>query len=287
MSFPITPTSSNRVASTNNSAADFSKLAVDPKNFATRKPVLKAPKSPAPALTAPGQTRIALNPDQVKAFTTSYLPVAQNIVDSKYANFIKSTPKLQLKFLTPEQLKAANNENNDSVFAYVDSTAPTTINVAYKSPIFKNPKVDESVLKTLIVHEVLHTRSSAFAINMAQTYGKPLADGKPASFSDGSAVRGLTEGLTEILTMVALKIKFSYSSYQRETKWAGRLIEKVGLKTVLEAYFGNNAASMAQVKRAINELVAADKLSPESPAARLTSPRQVVRLPAAATSRDA
>lgn len=115
---------------------------------------------------------------------------------------------------------------------------------------------------------MLHTRSAAFAYNIAQTYGAPLADGKPAMFSDGSTVRGVTEGLTELFTMEALKVDETPASYGRETKWAVRLIEKVGIETATMAYFGNDVASTVQVKKAINELVAADKKAPESAAAR-------------------
>ena len=55
----------------------------------------------------------------------------------------------------------------------------------------------------------------------------------------------------------------------------------VGAETIQKAYFANDPASMAQVKRAINELVAADKRSPESVAlsSTLPSPRQNARSP--------
>ena len=218
-----------------------------------------------------GDGSVALTADEVKGLATSYVPVAQNIVDTTYAKYIKSAPALKLKFWKQTELVAAKKNNADSLFAYVDNKAPTTVNVAYESPIFKKFNVDAKDAKTLLLHEVLHTRSSAFANNIAQTYGVPLENGKPAVFSDGSPVRGVTEGLTEVFTMQALKIDSTPTGYSRETKWAFRLIDKVGIETAKKAYFGNDVASMVQVKKAINELVVADKKAPESPAARSPS----------------
>lgn len=79
-----------------------------------------------------------------------------------------------------------------------------------------------------LVHEVLHTRSIAFSNNVEKTYGKPLASGKPATFSDGSEVRGITEGLTEIYTLMATSKNTSSSTYNRQIQWAVKLIKKVG-----------------------------------------------------------
>ena len=137
------------------------------------------------------------------------------------------------------------------------------------------------------MHEVLHTHSAAFALNIARTYGVPLADGKPASFSDGSRVRGVTEGLTEIFTMQALKVDATPSGYNRETKWDFRLIDKVGMETAQKAYFGNDVASMVQVKKAIAELIAEDKSTPESPSARSTLPSPIARSLSAGAGRSA
>jgi hypothetical protein len=126
--------------------------------------------------------------------------------------------------------------------------------------------------KTLLVHEVLHTRSAAFANNIAQTFGVPRPDGTLPSFSDGSPVRGITEGLTDNFTKQALNVDSTPADYSRESKWANRLIDKVGIETVKTAYFANDVAAMVKVKKAINELVLEDKKAPESPAARSPSP---------------
>lgn len=84
--------------------------------------------------------------------------------------------------------------------------------------------------------------------------------------------------------MQALNVDSTPTNYSRETKWAVKLIEKVGADTAKKAYFGNDAASMAQVKRAINELVAADKRSPETPSARLGSSSSIARLPSSVST---
>ena len=140
------------------------------------------------------------------------------------------------------------------------------------------------------MHEVLHTHSAAFALNIARTYGVPLADGKPASFSDGSLVRGVTEGLTEIFTMQAMRVDGTPAAYGRETKWAFSLINKLGtngMEIAWNAYFRNDVASMVQVKKAIAELFADDKKAPESPSARSTLPSPITRSSLAATGLNA
>ena len=119
-----------------------------------------------------------------------------------------------------------------------------------------------------MVHEVLHTRSAAFSVDIQETYGKPLANGKPATFSDGSEVRGITEGLTEIYTLITTSQKSTSSAYQREMKWVNELADKVDPDTIAKAYFRNDAASMVRVKKAINELVAEDKRTPASAGSR-------------------
>ena len=269
MTFSITPLIGNRGAGAGN-GVDLSTLPVAAKKTASRKLGFGTPKSSDAARIATGTTKVGLKPDEVKALTAAYLPVAEKHVDKTFAAYIKWAPKLQLKHLTSEQVKAASRgQDTDSVFAYVDSTAPSTINVAYQSPIFRTTnKLDAKDVKLLLLHEVLHTRSMAFIKSIDRTYGDPLANGKPASFSDGSLVVGLTEGLTEIFTMIALKATSTPSGYKRETKWAGRLIEKVGIEIAKKAYFGNDVLSMVRVEMAIEELIAADKKSPEISAAR-------------------
>jgi hypothetical protein len=257
-----------RSSNGNGSVVELSKLSSGTEPVAARK---LPPKSLTPTRTAMGPQSVGLTPDQVRALATSYLPAAQNIVDTTYGPYIKSAPKLRLQFWTPDQLIAAKKSNADSLFAFIDNKSPTTVHVSHQSSIFKKFNVDATDAKTLLVHEVLHTRSAAFANNMAQSYGAPLANGKIASFSDGSPVRGVTEGLTEIFTMQALKVDSTPSGYSRETKWAARLIDKVGSETAKRAYFGNDVASMVQVKKAINELVTEDKKNPESPVARSTA----------------
>ena len=128
--------------------------------------------------------------------------------------------------------------------------------------------MNASDAKTLFLYEVLHTRSAAFANNIALTFGVPRAGGKLPSFCDGSSVRGITEGLTHTFTMQALKIDSTPADYSRQSKWANRLIEKVGIETAKTACFGNDVAAMVKVKKAIAELAAEDKEAPESPAAR-------------------
>ena len=268
MPHPIASLNGSRAAD-NGSAVDFSKLSFDPQEIASGKHASDKPRSSPVVRTALGPTSVALKPDEVKALATSFLPVAQKIVDSTFANYIKLAPKLQLKLWAPEQMRANyKGENTDGVIAYTDTGRPGIINVAYKSPMFNKFNVDATDLKMFLLHEVLHTRSAAFSANIGETYGKSLVDGRPATFSDGSAVRGITEGLTEIYTLMASQQKTSPSSYGRELKWAVKLIEKVGPESMAKAYFGNDVASMVQVKKAINELVAADKRAPEIPSAR-------------------
>ena len=72
-------------------------------------------------------------------------------------------------------------------------------------------------------------------------------------------MRGITEGLTEIYTLITTSQKNTSSAYQREMKWVNKLADKVGPDTIATAYFRNDADSMMQVKKAINELVAEDK----------------------------
>jgi hypothetical protein len=271
MSRPLAPLNGTpSVSSVAANGVNLSTLPTIPKSVAFREAVPKG--LPSVRTTAMGEGSVGLTPDQVKALATTYLPVAQNTVDAAYGQYIKSAPKLELKFWTPQQLSAAKKNNADSLFAFVDNKAPNTVNVAYQSPIFKKFNIDANDAKKLLFHEVLHTRSAAFANNIAQTYGAPLADGKAARFSDGSPVRGVTEGLTEIFTMQALKVDSTPTGYSRETKWALKLIDKVGIETAKKAYFGNDVASMVQVKKAINELVAADKQSPEPAARSSTAP---------------
>jgi hypothetical protein len=222
------------------------------------KPVKAAPDAeiPGPRI-AMGSGRVGLTPDQVKAFAVSYLSTAQRLVDTTYRKYIKSAPNLQLKFWTRDQLKASGKSNPDSVLAFVYNKDPSTVNVAYQNPIFKNNKIDANDSKSILVHEVLHTRSADFDYKIHWSYSEPLA-----VFSDGSLVRNIKEGFTEVFTMQVLKIKATTSIYDRETKWAVRVMQKVGIETAKKAYFGADAASMDRVKKAINELVAEDKRNP-------------------------
>jgi hypothetical protein len=71
--------------------------------------------------------------------------------------------------------------------------------------------------------------------------------------------------------MQALKVDSTPANYSRQSKWANRLVDKVGIETVKTAYFANDVAAMVKVKKAINELVVEDKKAPESPAARSPS----------------
>jgi hypothetical protein len=136
---PSITSPNGRNASRNVNAANFdlSRLPNDAKKIAAVKAnsngltsVTKTDTNTATA-TAMGPTTVGLTSDQVKALTTAYMPVAQNIVDTTYGKYIKSAPKLQLKFATQEELKAAGKKNADSLFAFVDNKVPNTINVAY------------------------------------------------------------------------------------------------------------------------------------------------------------
>jgi hypothetical protein len=233
---------------------------------------------------AMGSGRVGLTPDQVKAFAVSYLPVAQKLVDTTYRNYIKSAPNLQLKFWTRDQLKASGKSNADSVLAFVYNKDPNTVNVAHQSPVFKNNKIDANDSKSILLHEVLHTRSAAFDYKIHWAYSEPLA-----RFSDGSLVRNIKEGFTEVFTMQALKINATTSSYDRETKWALRVMQKVGLEAAKKAYFADDAVSMARVKKAINELVAEDMRNPmesESDSLLIKAP-STARSPSMGGRRDA
>ncbi len=265
MSLSSITASTRTAAAAGGSLDDFAKLSSEPKKFASGNAALGKPRSPSDARRALGPESVALKPDEVKALATAFLPIAQKIVDTTFAPFITAAPPLQLKLWSPEQMKANNpGQNMDGTVAYTDTGRPGIVNVAYASPMFKNLNVDAKDLKMYLVHEVLHTRSAAFSVDIQETYGKPLANGKPATFSDGSEVRGITEGLTEIYTLMATSQKKSSATYGREMKWAYKLGAKVGPDTLAKAYFGNDAASMALVKKAIDELVAEDKRSPAS-----------------------
>ena len=240
-------------------AVDFSKLPVDPKKIAPGKPPSGGPGS-SPVRAALGPKTVALMPEEVKRVATSFLPMAQKIVDSTFGSYIKVKPEVQLKLWSTKQMRAnMPGENIDRIIAYTDTGRPRIVNVAFESPMFKKLNVDTRDLHLYLVHEVMHTRSAAFSVNIAETYGKPLANGKPATFSDGSQVRGITEGLTERYTLMATSQETPSSTYGREIKWADKLAIKVGPETMAKAYFGNDADSMVQVKKAINELIAADK----------------------------
>ena len=269
MPLSVSSLNGGRAADNNGSAVDLSKLSADPRKIASGNAASEKPRSSPAVRTALGPGSVALKPAEVKALATSFLPVAQKMVDTTWAPFIKSAPQLQLKLWSPEQMKANNpGVNMDGTIAYTDTGRPGVVNVAYQSPMFSKLNVDARDLKMYMVHEVLHTRSAAFSVNIQETYGKPLANGKPATFSDGSEVRGITEGLTEIYTLITTSQKTPSSTYNREMKWAYRLADKVDPDTIAKAYFGNDAASMVQVKKAINELVAADKRSAASAGSR-------------------
>lgn len=276
MTHPATLITGTRGDAASGSAVDFSKLSVNfgksssSKSAADKaKPVLPTRRPvTTPARIAMGPGSIGMKPAEVIVLATTYLPEAEKLVDTTFSKWVTSTPRLKLKLWTPQELMDAGKKNSDSTFAFVDSAAPSTVNVSYKSPIFKAHNVNVDDVKALLLHEVLHTRSAAFALNIAHTFGVPLTDGKAARFSDGSLVRGITEGLTEIFTMEALNTNTTPANYGRETKWAGRLIDKVNIETATRAYFGNDVASMVQVKKAIEELVKEDKAAFESASAR-------------------
>ena len=258
MSLSVSSLNGNPAAG-NPAAVDFLKLPVDPKKIAPGKPPSERPGS-SPVRAALGPNTVALMPEDVKRVATSFLPMAQKIVDSTFGSYIKVKPQVQLKLWTPEQMRAnMPGENIDRIVAYTDTGRPGIVNVAFESPMFKKLNVDARDLQLYLVHEVLHTRSAAFSVNIAETYGKPLANGKPATFSDGSQVRGITEGLTERYTLMATSQEKPSSTYDREINWADKLAIKVGPETMAKAYFRNDRDSMVQVKKAINELIAADK----------------------------
>ena len=269
MYLPSITASIGTAAATGSNTVDIAKLAGDAKTLASGKTSSEKPRSSPAVRTALGPTSVALKPDEVKALATSFLPMAQKMVDTTWAPFILLPPKLQLKLWSPAQMKANNpGVNMDGTIAYTDTGRPGVINVAYQSPMFSKLNVDARDLKMYMVHEVLHTRSAAFSVDIQETYGKPLANGKPATFSDGSEVRGITEGLTEIYTLITTSQKSTSSAYQREMKWVNELADKVDPDTIAKAYFRNDAASMVRVKKAINELVAEDKRTPASAGSR-------------------
>lgn len=134
----------------------------------------------------------------------------------------------------------ANNpgKNIDRTIAHThtDTGRPGIVNVAFQNPMFKKLNVNARDLQLYLVHEVLHTRSASFSVNIGETYGKPV------TFSDGSQVSGITEGLNERYTLVATSQETPSSTYGLEIKWADKLAIKVSPETMAKAYFGNDAA---------------------------------------------
>lgn len=135
---PSSVVSTNAVRTVGNgyadpSVADLSKLSADSKRYASVKPPIGGARVSTPVRTPMGTDSVGLTPDGVKALTTQLLPQAQRTVDTTFAAYIKSAPNLQLRFWTPEQLKAANKNNADSLFAFVDrpcrrsSMSPTRV----------------------------------------------------------------------------------------------------------------------------------------------------------------
>jgi hypothetical protein len=148
------------------------------------------------------------------------------------------------------------------VFASVDSLKPSKIDIGIESDTFKKfpDLMNARGTKVLLAHEVLHTRSAAFALDIASTYGKPQSNGKVPTFSDGARVRDVTEGLTERFAMEMLNVDSTPASYGKQNAWANKVVDIVGDDTAKRAYFSHDPAAMKQVKAAIDQLVVTDKL---------------------------
>ena len=110
-----------------------------------------------------------------------------------------------------------------------------------------------------------HIAIPLFAFGYSSVSG---TGGKLPSFSDGSSLLCSTEKLTYTFTLRASKIDYTPADYSRRSKWANRLIEKVGIQTAKTACFRTDVAAMVKVKKAIAELAAEHKEAPERSAAR-------------------
>ena len=221
----------------------------------------------APSLTgAPGQdpTRVQqrppLTPADVEKIATSTVPLVEKRIEQVFGEYVTSRPELELVFLKKKDMKA--NKHGPDVFASVDSLKPSKIDIGIESDIFKKfpDLMDARGTKVLLAHEVLHTRSTAFALDIANTYGKPQSNGKAPKFSDGARVRDVTEGFTERFTKEMLNVDSTPADYGKPNAWANKVVGIVGDDTAKKAYFGHDPAAMKQVKAAIDELVVTDKL---------------------------
>ena len=206
------------------------------------------------------QQRPPLTPADVKKIATSTVPLAEKRIDEVFGKYVNSRPKLELVLLNKEGMKA--NKHAPDVFASVDSLKPSKIDIGIESDIFKKfpDLMNARGTKVLLAHEVLHTRSTAFALDIANTYGKPQSNGKVPKFSDGTRVRDVTEGLTERFAKEMLNVDSTPADYGKPNAWANKVVDIVGDDTAKKAYFSHDPAAMKQVKAAIDELVVTDKL---------------------------
>jgi hypothetical protein len=251
-----------------------------PQPLARSKSLLPAPGAPlkdaktarsGSLFASPGSTRTSgqvqaavrqrppLTPADVKKIATSTVPLAEKRIEQVFGKYVTSRPKLELALLNKEGMKA--RKHAPDVFASVDSRKPSKIEIGIESDIFKKfpDLMTARGTKVLLAHEVLHTRSTAFALDIANTYGKPQSNGKVPTFSDGTRVRDVTEGFTERFTKEMLNVDSTPAAYGKPNAWANKVVDIVGDDTAKKAYFSHDPAAMKQVKAAIDQLVVTDK----------------------------
>jgi hypothetical protein len=208
---------------------------------------------------AQAQQRPPLTPADVKKIATATVPLAEQKIDQVFGKYVNSRPKLELEFLSKQGMKAYTND--PSIFAFVDSQKPSKVVIGVESDLFKMaPNVMTGpATQVLVAHEVLHTRSAAFSRDIHNTYDKPQPNGQLPTFSDGTRVRDVKEGLTERYTKEMLNIKATPADYDKESSWANKVVALVGDETAKKAYFSHDPVAMKQVKAAIDQLVVSDQ----------------------------
>jgi hypothetical protein len=207
------------------------------------------------------ERKVSLTESEFKAAVKKELTVAERNITAQFGPWLKPVPKAQVNFLSRDEMQAMTGSADTS--GAVSNMKPSVINVNQDDYLVRSSSRAESLIKQVVTHEALHTKSAAFAMHMNHEFGGLRPDGNPRTFPGGrSRLSDVVEGLTQRFTNEALGMpqekagyfKPSPDAYTDAQIWADRVITNVGAQTVKDAYFGNDLEAKKKVMDAVDGL---------------------------------
>jgi hypothetical protein len=186
----------------------------------------------------------------------TFLLYVENLIPSNYRNdFYHSLATLKINFNkdnVPETKRGFYRFEDNSITIYTKKFIDDQNK--NKSDSLAVEKINIIFYKTLL-HELLHMAST-------KNINNQIISGFDNVLSDLEAEknRGITEGLTEFITIKAFPNGCAYdTSYYMECAFAAQLIEIIGLEPVLSAYFSGQG--IEPLKAELNKIIPDDMVS--------------------------